>query len=327
MQTHRQPTHTAPYRAHVGKPQPPAGTGITMYGPGGKLIPAIPSRPTYSSAHLGWRGFTLERHLVKPASIGLAPAPCHILGLALAPQPPMSTTWRIGKRIGRGHGIPGRAYLRAAGEDYACTTTADSSALLLAIEPQNIAWACDLLKVKGEQTLRSYLALDDGNAPNQQLAQIALRLDECVQGHSHNGSLYEETLLLALSLKLVMLYRADGRSHILPPRTGALLPGKLADVQEYIWANIGQSLSLDDIAQAVSMSTYHLCHQFRATLPVSLWQYVRACRAAYARRLMARHPGIPLSGVASASGFESYSAFYNAFHKTHGVTPSQFAPL
>jgi AraC family transcriptional regulator len=308
-------------------PASAARTRLAMHGPRGEILPALDRRPIYGSFHLPWDGIVLERYRLQPGAVPPATAPAHILAIPMSRMPHNSVTWRIENKTVRGRMEPGQAHLRAASESFACAWSAPVDILFLSVTDPAIAWACDLLKVKGEQTLRSYLALDDNDLPNHELAQIALRLDECVQGHNHNGSLYEESLLLALSLKLVMLYRADGRSHILPPRSGALPPGKLAAVQEYIWSHISQSLSLDGIAQAVSMSTYHLSHQFRAAMSIPLWRYVRACRATYARRLMARHPGIPLSGIASASGFESYSAFYNAFHKTHGVTPSQFAPL
>jgi AraC-like DNA-binding protein len=93
-------------------------------------------------------------------------------------------------------------------------------------------------------------------------------------------------------------------------------------VQDYVWNNLARPIGIQDIARAVNLSAYHLCHQFRATLAVSLWQYVRTCRVVYARRLIARHPDMSLTDIADASGFESYTAFYHAFRKTHGVKPS-----
>ena len=317
MQTTFPPPQPRP-RAGLAAPAQP--TRILVYGPDGMLAPCLHSQPAYSSAALAWHGFALERHRLPPGSTPLAAAPSHILILPLTHTPSNSVTWRAGNQILLGHMDPQRVYLRAAEEDFACAWSAPFETLLLAIDPPSLAWAHDLLEVTGQQTLTTRLA-SDNTAADPGLRHVILQLDHCARGENPHGSLYEESLLLALGLKLVMRYRADGRGHHPPPRSGALSARKLDAVQDYVWANLARPLTLDRIAQAAHLSTYHLCRQFRATLPLSLWQYVLACRAAYARRLIARHPDMPLASVASASGFESYSAFYNACQKTCGVSP------
>ena len=301
----------------------PDDVGIVAFSASGEPVAPFPSQLIYSSASLAWQGVALEKRHVSPYSAPMMAAPAHLLCITLVPTQPLSTTWRIGGRTVRGQVDPGRAFLYAAGEDFACATTASGPGLLLSIDAPSIAWACDLLKVKGAQMLRSHLPLAGWDEQNHGLAELMLRLDECVQGLNGNGSLYEETLLLALTLKLVMLYRADGRGDAGQlPRAGALPPRKLEAVRDYVWANLSRPMTLEDIARAAHLSAHHLCRQFRNALPVSLWQYVLRCRAEFARRLIARHPDMPLSGVASASGFESYSAFFNAFRKVHGAPPS-----
>jgi len=247
-------------------------------------------------------------------------SPTHILSIPVAPMPPFSITWCVEGKTLSGHAVPGRAYLRAAEESFSCTSLAPWDGLFVSVDPKNIAWACDMLKVEGSRMLRSHLV---GERDDQKLTELVFTLDECVQGKCINGSLYEEISLLAMSLQLVILYRADGRSLALSARASALTPKKLASVQDYIWSHLSQSMMLEDIAHHVHMSPFHLCRQFRKATSISLWQYVRYCRAAYARQLIARHPDMLLAEIANASGFESYSAFFNAFQKVHGISPSR----
>jgi AraC family transcriptional regulator len=298
-----------------------SATGIMVRAPDGALVPGIPTLPHYSSSALSWQGFLLERHSMPPTSVSTATSPNHILGIPLTLTPPQSITWRIEGKTLRGNAVPNRVYMRAAEEDYACTSTAPGDGLFLSVAPSAIAWACDLLKIKGSHMLHSRFAGQE-EQPDLGTAGLIRKLDQCARGETPNGSLYEETLLLELSLKLVMLYRADGHSLAPPSRMGALPRRKRDAVQDFIFHNLSEPITLDDIAKTVHLSTYHLCRQFRKTMSMSLWQYVSKCRVAYAHRLIQRHPDMPLIGVAAASGFESYSAFFNAFRQVHRASPS-----
>ncbi|MCL1960543.1 MAG: AraC family transcriptional regulator [Desulfovibrionaceae bacterium] len=298
-------------------------TELAVYGPDGTLAPAVASQPVYSSSTLAWRGFVLERHRLPPGSVPLAASPAHILCLTFNRMPPSSISWHVQGRHVRGQMAPERIYLRAAEEEFSCVWTVPLDILFLSVEPRSIAWACDMLGVKGPQTLRSHLDCQKLLADDEQsLRQIILKLNACANGENPGGSLYEETLLLACSLQLVMLYRADGRSVASPARASALPAAKLTAVREYIWENLTRPITLEDIAQSIGVSTHRLSVQFRKTFSITLWQYVLRCRAAYARRLIGRHQGMSLADVANDSGFESYTSFFHAFSKFYGVSPS-----
>ena len=88
--------------------------------------------------------------------------------------------------------------------------------------------------------------------------------------------------------------------------------------------NLAQDLSLAEIAMVVGMRPHQLSRAYRATTGQSLWQYVLECRAREAMRLMVRSPGMPLSHVATACGFESYPQFIAAFRKFSGQLPSAY---
>ena len=167
----------------------PGEAGIVAYNASGEAVAPFSSRLIYGSSHLAWQGFTLEKRDVSPYSAPTMAAPTHLVCLTLVPTPPLSTTWRIDGHATRGQLEPGQAGLIAAGEDFAYATTASGPGLLLSIDAPSIAWACDLLQVKGGQMLRSHLPLAGPDEQNNGLAELVLRLDGCVQGMNDHGSL------------------------------------------------------------------------------------------------------------------------------------------
>jgi AraC-like DNA-binding protein len=303
---------------------------IMVSGLDGALLPGVSVRPAYSSTSVAWNGFLLERHnQLPPEALAPSIADAYILGIPLTATPPSSIVWHIdGQRV-CGHMTPEHVYLRDTGEEFACAWTAPLDIIFLSIEPQSIAWACDMLRVKGAHMLRTHLANaqprgKDRQSPgmDQRLRELILALDAHVRGAGENGSLYEETLLLACGLEMVHLYRADGYAYQPPARADALPARKLRTALEFISEHLTQPLlTLQAIANSVHLSAYHLSRQFRKSLSVPVWQYVQHCRIAYACRLMARHPDMPLAIVAEASGFNSYTSFFSAFRKIRGAAP------
>jgi AraC-like DNA-binding protein len=86
------------------------------------------------------------------------------------------------------------------------------------------------------------------------------------------------------------------------------------------------SLNLNRLAERLDMPPYLLSKTvnvvFQKSFPELLHDY-RVAEAA--RRLL--HPDyshLSIEGIASESGFQSLSAFYTAFKKVHGVTPTEW---
>lgn len=133
-------------------------------------------------------------------------------------------------------------------------------------------------------------------------------------------------MLLAISLRVALLYgggKQDAPALAVQQRS-LLSRHTLARLDDFILSHLSLPLTIDAIAAAVHISPFHLCRMFRKTRQVSLWQYVLMCRVEYARRLIRRHSDMPLSDVAAASGFDSYTQFFAAFRKFSRASPSDF---
>jgi AraC-like DNA-binding protein len=135
------------------------------------------------------------------------------------------------------------------------------------------------------------------------------------------GAIFEQSLLTAISAHVVGAY-GHGRSAKV---SGApLTRRKRALVEAYIRQHLTQDLNLASIAAVADMSPHQLSRTFRITTGQSLWQFVIELRAREALRMMATDPSQPLSYVAHASGFQTYSQFIAAFRKVFGQLPSEY---
>jgi AraC family transcriptional regulator len=82
---------------------------------------------------------------------------------------------------------------------------------------------------------------------------------------------------------------------------------------------------LNDIAQAVNLSPFHLARLFKNSVGVSPHQYLIQVRVNSARSLLSAGSGErSLAEVASAVGFADQSHLTRHFKRVVGVTPSQF---
>lgn len=96
-------------------------------------------------------------------------------------------------------------------------------------------------------------------------------------------------------------------------------------VQRAIWfveGHLGESFSLEDVAEVAGLSRFHLVRAFGQVTGRSVTRYVRARRLSEAARVLAG--GAPeIISVAFDAGYGSHEAFTRAFRDQFGVTPEQ----
>lgn len=100
-----------------------------------------------------------------------------------------------------------------------------------------------------------------------------------------------------------------------------LTPQQLRLLDEFIDANIDQTLSVVTMAHLVAMSAGHFSRVFKASVGVSPFDYIIHKRLAHARYYL-RYSHDDLSTIALNCGFSSHSHFSMVCKKTLGLTPS-----
>lgn len=93
-----------------------------------------------------------------------------------------------------------------------------------------------------------------------------------------------------------------------------------ARVTSYLNDNIEKSVSLDKLARRFFVSKYYLCRAFKSYSGISIHAYVNQKRIMYAKQLIAS--GMTASHAAERVGFGDYSAFYRAYTKIVGKSPT-----
>lgn len=134
--------------------------------------------------------------------------------------------------------------------------------------------------------------------------------------------LYAESLCLSLTLHLLTAYSGKAGKPFIPK-------GKLSAIQlraaiDLVQTQLGDRLTLDQLASAVNMSPFHFIRLFKNTTGVSPHQFVLRLRLERAKRLLLmRH--LSLMEIAQAVGFFDQAHFTSAFRRAFGVTPKAFA--
>lgn len=110
-----------------------------------------------------------------------------------------------------------------------------------------------------------------------------------------------------------------------PGRHGpdALLAERLKDL---IRRNIGQPLTLGDMAADLNISRYHLQRTFKRITGVTPARYLHETRMEQAKKLLEQEDQ-PVKQIASRVGIRSLSHFAAAFQKATGHSPSKYREL
>jgi AraC family transcriptional regulator len=111
----------------------------------------------------------------------------------------------------------------------------------------------------------------------------------------------------------------------LSPRAHArytMAPSKLRRTEDFIRANLGRQISLQELADAADMSLYHFAKSFKQTTGRPPHQYLTEQRLIRARVLL-HNLALPIGDVANAVGFTP-SHFTVLFARYMGMVPSKF---
>lgn len=88
----------------------------------------------------------------------------------------------------------------------------------------------------------------------------------------------------------------------------------------YIDANLSENLTVEEIAERVYLSKFHLMRRFKEEMGQTIHEYISGRRLRLARDMIRR--GESVTDVCFKVGFRSYSSFFRAYVKLFGMTPT-----
>jgi len=125
------------------------------------------------------------------------------------------------------------------------------------------------------------------------------------------SELERATMMKALFFQLIMELKLCTESFTTLKMRSA--ESVVARAIAYIDGHYRKSISVGDIAKALSVSPSLLSHYFKSELNISVYRYITEKRIAYAHRLA--QAGTPLTEVSRLCGYGDYSSFYRAYKK------------
>lgn len=107
--------------------------------------------------------------------------------------------------------------------------------------------------------------------------------------------------------------------------TNAVYNAQVDEILSYINNNIGQTISIANLASRFFISESYICRIFKATTGTTINKYITARRISIAKSLLAE--GIGVTEVCEQCGFNDYSNFLKSFSKSVGISPKKYAQI
>lgn len=167
-----------------------------------------------------------------------------------------------------------------------------------------------------EVTLYDVLRVDD---PVMSNAAEAISREARTRGLG--GALYVDTVARGLIIHLLRRYASVKFNE--STRYGTLSPMQERRIIEFIDANLGLSLDLKAIADALDMKPCLFAKQFRRSFGTPPYAFVKARRLERARRLLATTE-LPIKAIAADCGFCDQAHLTRMFSVAFGATPAVF---
>ena len=151
----------------------------------------------------------------------------------------------------------------------------------------------------------------------ERLLFMARILEQAVKHPAAYGS---DVLATAQLLQILVFINMAWKKT--SPRSAAPSPHRTQAIMDYIDSHLTENLTLDSIANALSLDKYYLSHLFKSETESTIFQYVLVKRVALAKNLLSQ--GHTVAEACHFSGFNDYSNFIRSFKQITGYTPGQF---
>jgi YesN/AraC family two-component response regulator len=102
-----------------------------------------------------------------------------------------------------------------------------------------------------------------------------------------------------------------------------VLPEAVQQTRRYIDRHFREPLSLEELADRIHLSKYHLSHTFKKYMGVPVNEYIILSRISYAKELL-RFSRLSVSEITYEIGFNQPSYFIRTFKERESLTPSQY---
>jgi len=157
--------------------------------------------------------------------------------------------------------------------------------------------------------------------PSNEINRIEEILNKIAEESLKANHDYEEMQKLYLRELLILISRYRLRGNKSKSSDSFFL---VESAMKYISENVDSDLSLEALSKKYSISPNHLSKQFKNISGITLSEYINISRVSAAEKIL-KNSRMPITGVATACGFNDSNYFAAVFKKYKGVTPKKYA--
>jgi AraC family transcriptional regulator len=225
---------------------------------------------------------------------------------------PLLVTTRCDGRTLRVLQVPGDVKIVPPGIPRIWETEAATTKLSMFLSPSLMHSTADAMSINADRIE----IVPQLHVKDPRIEHIGWAVKAELEASEPQGRLYAEGLALALASHLLRRYAPAGRAR----NGNGLSRKRLSRVVEYVRANIGNDLSLAELAKVAGVSCSHFKTLFKEAIGMPVHQYVIRMRVEYAAALL-RGGDPALADVALQAGFSSQSHLARNMRRFIGVTP------
>ncbi|HTI92541.1 MAG TPA: AraC family transcriptional regulator [Puia sp.] len=154
-------------------------------------------------------------------------------------------------------------------------------------------------------------------------------INRILQAQGENGFdrlLFEQQLTHLLGYLLQQQRDVSKAVDKLPPvrmSTRVELYRRLSRSVDYIHANVGEKIDLEDLSAASLLSKYHFLRLFKLAYGLSPYQYIQDLRIEKARGILSKTT-LPVADLAYSLGFDNPQSFSRLFFQRLGLYPTHY---
>lgn len=119
------------------------------------------------------------------------------------------------------------------------------------------------------------------------------------------------------------LFLTENQSLVPPTLRPARAQGIAARARDLMDARYNERLSLNSVAEQLTVSKEHLSRAFKRQYSVTVTEYIQGVRVRVAKSLIQENE-LSLKEICYELGYQSYNDFYRNFRKQEGVSPKEY---
>ena len=283
--------------------------------PGRRVLTGSLIAPTASTAAKGWRGVMLE-FFPRGSSDFTAIFANH--GITLYLNGCVDLYQRFEGKRSRTTMRPGSVIVSPAGIPKRFQYDGGGDCLVVHVAPSLVA---QVARSAARDDPAKIEILNEFCTRDPEIQRLTLRLWNEYQSQDLASGMCAESLGIQFAVHLLRKYSTMRQPSQSVP--GELSPTAYERAIDYIESNLANDLTIQDIADELSMSASHFAHSFRQTAGVAPHQYVMERRVEVAKSLL-RETALPIANLSTRVGFSTHSHFCVMFQRLTGQTPSAY---